>query len=234
MRIFIITLCLLSVPFALHAQFDRIVDNVIKNVTLKDATVNAGLKEALSLGIKNVVKSLGQSKGYSADPGIAIAMPDKLKGFEQALRIVGFGPKIDGFMLGMNRVAEKIAPSAGGLLQRALNNLNFSDAKKIAQGSDTAATEYFKSKTYSQLAETLRPLVAAKMNEIGVLGKYNELMASYRALPLVGTLGNFDINQYVTDKALNGFFLALGQQERKIRNDPQAQVTDALQQVFGK
>ncbi len=234
MRIIVLALCVSFFPFTLYAQFDRMVDNVIKQVTLSDATVNAGLKEALNLGIKNAVKSLSQNKGYSADPAVAIVMPDELKGLQQALRAVGLGPKIDECVLGMNRVAEKIAPVAGGLLQQALANMNFSDAKKIMRGTDTAATEYFKSKAYSRLAEALRPLVTAKMDETGVRGKYNELTASYRALPLVGKLDNFDINQYVTNKALAGIFLALGQQERKIRNDPEAQVTDTLEQVFGK
>ncbi|HTY44997.1 MAG TPA: DUF4197 domain-containing protein [Patescibacteria group bacterium] len=228
MRSLIVAVCVLFFPCALHAQIDRMVNNAIKQVTLSDATVSAGLKETLRLGIQNAVQSFSQGKGY------AIGMPDKLQGLQQALRAVGFGPKIDAFILGMNKVAQKLTPSAGNMFLRALENTNFSDAKKIMQGSDTAATEYFKDKTYGQLFESLRPLVSAKMKEAGVLDKYNELVAGYRSLPLIGKLSNFDITQYVTDKALSGMFLAVGQQERTIRNDPEAQVTGLLQQVFGK
>ena len=110
--------------------------------------------------------------------------------------------------------------------------MTFDDAKKILAGSDTAATDYFKAKTTGRLVETFRPVAEKAMNEVGVTRQYKGLVKRYGGIPFAKNVA-FDIDQYVVEKALHGLFYILGQEEKKIRTDPAARVTDLLKEVFG-
>jgi hypothetical protein len=111
--------------------------------------------------------------------------------------------------------------------------MSFEDARKIWSGNETAATDYFKGKTTDKLTATFRPVVEKTMNEVGVTRQYNELVGRFQAIPFVKS-ESFDIDHYVVTKALDGLFHVLGEEERKIRKDPTARVTDLLKEVFGK
>jgi hypothetical protein len=200
---------------------------------LSDSKVASGLKEALRVGAENAVKLTGRRDGYFGNEAIKILMPNNLRPVEKGLRAVGYGPKLDGFILSMNRSAEAAAPAAKKIFGDAILSMSFDDARKILSGADTAATDYFKSKTSTQLTAAFRPVVEKTMSENDVTKQYNDLLGQAQSIPFMKSR-NLDITQYVVSKALDGLFYTLGQEEKKIRKDPVARTTSLLKEVFGK
>ena len=200
---------------------------------LSESKVASGLKEALKVGASKAVSLTGRTDGYFGNEAIKILMPSNLRPLEKGLRAVGFGPKIDDFILSMNRAAEAAAPSAKKIFEDAILAMSFEDARKILSGGDTAATDYFKGKTTDQLAAAFQPFVEKTMNENGVTKQYKALTDQYESIPFARSQ-SFDINKYVVTKALDGLFYELAEQERQIRKDPAARTTSLLKEVFGK
>ena len=200
---------------------------------LSDTKINAGLKQALQIGAENSVKLVGRKDGYFANNAIKILMPKNMQPLEKGLRMVGYGPKIDDFVLSMNRSAEAAAPAARKIFVDAITSMSFDDAHHILSGGDTAATDYFKQKTTPQLTAAFRPVVDKTMADNGVTKQYNSLVAQYKNLPFAKKQ-DLDITNYVVGKALDGLFFELGEEERKIRQDPAKQTTDLLKEVFGR
>jgi Protein of unknown function (DUF4197) len=194
----------------------------------------AGLKEALKVGSGDAVSLTGKTDGYFGNDAIKILMPEQLAAVEAGLRLLGQGEQVDAFVLSMNRAAEKAAPSAKDIFWGAITDMSFEDARKILGGGDTAATDYFRAKTGDALTAAFRPIVADSMKDVGVVKQYKQLQAAYQSVPFASSLPSFDLEAYVVGKALDGLFLVLGEEERKIRTDPAARVTDLLKQVFGK
>ena len=218
-----------------HAQLDELKKRVgLENVSgLSDSKVASGLKEALKVGTENAVKLTGKTDGYFGNEAIKILMPSNLRPLERGLRAVGFGSKIDEFILSMNRSAEAAAPAARKIFGDAILAMSFDDAKNIFSGGDTAATDYFKRKTSDQLATAFQPFVEKTMSENGVTRQYKALTDQYQSVPFARSQ-SFDINKYVVTKALDGLFYELAGQERQIRKDPAARTTSLLKEVFGK
>lgn len=200
---------------------------------LSNTQIASGLKEALRVGAENAVKLTGRPNGYFGDQAIKILLPKELRPLDKPLRALGYGPKIDGFVLSMNRAAEAAAPAAKKIFQDAILSMTFDDARRILTGGDTAATDYFKAKTTPQLTIAFRPIVAKTMAQNGVTKQYDQIAAQAQSIPFVKSQ-NLDITNYVVASALDGLFYELGQEERKIRKDPAAQTTSLLKQVFGR
>ncbi len=199
---------------------------------LSDARIGSGLQEALKIGTANAVGQTGRVDGFLLNNAIKIVLPGALQSMERPLRLVGYGPQIDEFVVGMNRAAEKAVPFAKDIFWDAIGQMSFEDARKILSGNDTAATDYFKTKTSTQLYQAFRPSVEQVMNQVGVNRQYNELIGRYKSVPFAQSIA-FDVNQYVTEKATDGLFYVLGQEESKIRTNPAARTTDLLREVFG-
>lgn len=204
-----------------------------KKTELSERKIASGLKEALQVGTDNAVRSTGQPDGYFGNPAIKILMPEKLRTLEKGLRAVGYGPAVDDFVLSMNRAAERAAPQAKAIFWDAILEMSFTDARNILSGGDTAATDYFRDKTTDKLAAAFTPIVEEAMDEVGVTRQYNELVGRARAIPFLKT-ELLDINEYVVTKALDGLFHVLAEEERKIRQEPAARVTELLKEVFGR
>jgi hypothetical protein len=236
MRMVMLFLVLLSSVHPAWAQFDRVLKGLRGAAGgdggLHDARIGPGLQEALKVGTENAVLQTGQTDGFFANKTIKILMPKSLQAMEQPLRLVGFGPKIDEFVLGMNRAAEKAVPFAKEIFWDAIGQMSFDDAKRILNGGDTSATDYFKGRTSKKLRIAFLPAVENAMNEVGVNRQYNELLGKYQSVPFAKSV-TFDVNQYVTEKATDGLFSVVGQEEKKIRTNPAARVTDLLKDVFG-
>ena len=201
------------------------------NANLSDTKISSGLKQALQIGAEQAVKLTGRPNGYFGNPDIKILMPSNLRTLEKGLRMVGYGPKVDDFVLSMNRAAEAAAPAARKIFIDAITAMTFEDARRILSGGDTAATNYFKEKTTPQLTAAFRPVVERTMAKNGVTQQYNGLISQYKSLPFARDQ-DLDIGHYVVSKALDGLFFELGQEERKIRQDPAAQTTTLLKEVF--
>ncbi len=200
---------------------------------LDDGRIGSGLKEALRIGTQNAVALTGKPNGYFDNPAIRILMPQQLQALETTMRAVGYGPQMDAFMLSMNRAAERAAPAATQIFTDALSAMTFEDVRTILTGSDTAATDYFKAKTSNHLVAAFRPVVEQAMNEVGAVRQYKELVTLYQSIPFVKSAA-LDIDQHVVSKGLDGLFHVLGEEERKIRTDPTARVTDLLKEVFSR
>jgi hypothetical protein len=200
---------------------------------LTEGKIASGLKEALQIGTENTVKLTGAPGGYLKNEAIRILMPEKLQTLEKGLRAIGYGPNVDEFVMSMNNAAERAAPQAKQIFWDAIGEMSFADAKKILNGSETAATEYFKEKTSGKLTAAFKPQVDKAMNEVGATRQYKELFGLFQSIPFAKT-ESLDLDQYVTTKGLDGLFHVLGEEEKKIRTNPAARVTDLLKEVFAK
>lgn len=199
---------------------------------LSEGKIVNGLKEALEIGTTNAVQFVSRVDGYYKNPKISIPLPDSVQKVEGVLTAVGYGPKVDAFKLSMNRAAERAAPEAKAIFIDAIKQMSFGDARKILQGRDNEATLYFEDKTRGRLHELFKPTVNTAMSEVGVTRSYQDLDAKVRSIPFAERL-SFDLDKYVTNKALDGLFFMMAEEERKIREDPAARVTDLLREVFG-
>ena len=212
------------------------VDQLLKGITgsgVTDSKASAGLKEALEVATEKAVSLTGRPNGYFGDAAIKILMPAKLQTMQEGLRAVGYGPQIDEFVLSMNRAAEQAAPAAKQIFTHAITTMSFDDAKKILTGSNTAATDYFKAKTTDQLTAAFHPVIDKSMSEVGVTRQYQALVGKFDTIPFAKTQ-SFDLDNYVTGKALDGLFHVVGEQEELIRTNPAARTTVLLQEVFAK
>ena len=196
-------------------------------------TVVAGLKEALEVGTENAVDQVSDSGGYSANSLIRIPMPEQLEGMASALRKIGLDSSVDAFEERMNRAAELAADEAIPVFADAITSMTFADARGILDGGDTAATDYFRDKTSAELASRYAPIVADEMETVQAVSLYNDLVGRYNKIPLVPKV-ECNIEDYVTEKALDGLFTVLAQEEEKIRENPAARTTELLKTVFGK
>jgi len=235
---FLLATLLLISPASSGAGF---LDDVMKSMnlpktsssSLDDATVVKGLKEALATGTGKAVASVSKTDGYFGNQLIRILMPEKLQTAADLLGRFGFRQEVDDFVLAMNRAAEKAAPKAKEHFISALKAMSFEDARKILQGSDTSATEYFRSRTGTEIFTEFKPVVSSSLQDVGAVQSYRQLANSFKSIPFAGSFTDVDLDTYVTNKAVDGLFAMIGEEEKKIRTDPAARGTELLKKVFG-
>jgi len=232
----LLALFIIQVPSA-HADdktgdFFKGIFGAFKADKLTDSKIIRGLKEALEIGTANAVKEASKLDGYYKNPDIKIPLPKAVKKAEFVMKAMGYGPEVNAFSRSMNRAAERAAPEAKALFWDALKKMTFDDARKILNGRDDEATLYFEGKTRGTLHQLFMPIVHAAMQEIGVTRTYQEVHTALSAIPKSDLL-NLDLDEYVTEKALDGLFYLVAEEERKIRKDPAARVTGLLKDVFG-
>ncbi len=194
--------------------------------------LTAGLKQALTIGTSNAVAATGKPDGFLGNPQIRIPLPDKLRRLSSTARLLGMGSKLDELEVGMNRAAEQATPQAKQIFLNAVKRMTIADARQILTGGDTAATDYFKQQTSTDLTKAFAPIVHRSMENVGVVKQYDQLMQSPLANSLAGQ--RFNLDDYVVGKTLDGLFYMVGEEEKKIRKDPLAQTTSLLKEVFGK
>jgi hypothetical protein len=231
--------CLAASLFLLTSCQDMMLQNMARDFglainqdVLDDTTIIKGLKEALSIGTERAVKVVSQQNGYFGNQLIKVLMPEKMRNVADMLGKVGFQRQVDDFVLSMNRAAERAAPTAVEFFVGAIKEMTFADARQILNGGNTAATEYFKAKTSAKIHHAFQPLVARSLNDVGTTRIYKNMMATYKSIPFTSPT-SFDLDQYVTTKAVDGLFTTLGEEEKKIRANPAARTTELLRRVFG-
>ncbi len=195
-------------------------------------TTIAGLKQALSVGTENAVAYLSRNNGYFSNEAVKILMPEQIQNVAETMKKFGFQQQVESFELSMNRAAEKAAPQAKRFFLDAIQEMTFDDAKGILNGGDTSATEYLKSKTSGKIYDAFKPLVESSLDQVGGTAAYNNMMKTFTSLPFMSAQ-SLDLNHYVTNEAMAGLFTMVGEEEKKIRTNPAARVTDLLQKVFG-
>lgn len=202
----------------------------LSDLSNKDAT--AGLKAALDKGAASAVALLGANNGFLGNDKVRIPLPGYLNDAAGLLRTLGQGQQVDELITAMNRGAEMAVPKAKALLTRAVQNMSVDDAKGILAGGNTAVTDFFASKTRSGLSTEFLPIVTQATQKLGLAAKYNQLAGKGAELGLVKK-EDANIQQYVTAKALDGLYLMIGEEEKKIRQNPVAYGSAILSKVFG-
>lgn len=234
-----VALLLASISTPVHAGLFDELTSALEVVSgpgsnLDDPTIAKGLKEALATGTTRAVKSVSQSDGYFGNDLIKILLPEKIRSTADLLGKFGFQQEVDEFVLSMNRAAEKAAPKATDHFVAALKAMTFDDARAILKGDATSATQYFRKKTGDKIYADFKPVVVSNMKDVGVSRYYSQMTEKFQAVPFAGAVGSFDLDHYVTAKAVDGLFTMLGEEEKKIRTDPAARGTELLKKVFGK
>ena len=204
-----------------------------KQERIDESTIITALKEAISVGTDNAVKSISELDGYLKNQAIKIVIPEDFKKVTDGLRKIGYNKPVDDFVLSMNRAAERAAPEAKAIFINAIKEMTFDDAKKILNSNETAATDYFKAKASESLYDAFSPIISSSVNEVGATRYYKSMVDKFALLPFLKT-EKLNLDNYVTNKALDGLFYMIGEEEKKIRTDPQARVTELLKKVFKK
>jgi hypothetical protein len=210
----------LAMPAA--AQLDKISN--------QDAT--SALRTALEKGSQAAVATLGKTDGFFGDARVKIPLPESLQKVERLLRSIGMGKQADELVLTMNRAAEAAVPEAKQLFVDAVKKMSVQDAKGILTGGDTAGTTYFKNTTSSQLRERFLPIVKKSTAKLGLAQQYNQYAERGVKFGLVKQ-DQANLDNYVTQKALDGLFLMVAEEEKKIRKDPVGSASNIIQKVFG-
>lgn len=225
-----------------------------KSLNLSNSTISSGLKAALEIGVDYAVKSLGAKNGYFNNSLVKIPLPENLQKIESLIRKAGGDKIADDLILSMNTAASKAAPKTARIFIDAIEKMNLEDAKKILNGGDHAATEYFKENTTNNLKKMITPIIQESMKENSVAGYYDTFNTYYKkygkgVIENSGIMGlaknygvdsylpsasNENLDDYVTTKAIDGLFKMIASKEISIRNNPVEQTTSLLKKVFGK
>ena len=199
---------------------------------LSGADAASGLKAALEKGALSAVGLLGTNNGFMGNDLVRIALPGYLNDAANLLKKLGQGKKVDELILAMNRAAESAVPLAKDMLVDAVKTMSVTDAKTILKGGDTAATDYFSSKTREPLAQKFLPVITQATAQVGMAAKYNAVAGKATSMGLLKAQ-DANLESHVTNKALDGLFLIIGQEEKKIRQDPVGTGSALLSMVFG-
>lgn len=202
----------------------------IDQLSVSDAS--AGLKAALNQGVSSAVASLGRVDGFWGNPKVKIPLPETLQRARSALKLMGKGRDIEDLERAVNRAAEQAVPQGKQLLAEAVKSMSVEDAKGILRGGDDSVTQFFKAKTAAQLTERFLPIVSKVTARSGLAQQYNSLAAQAAQFGLVKS-DEATIERYVTQKALDGLYTMIAEEERKIRANPVSAASDIARRVFG-
>jgi len=204
---------------------------------LSSDEIAAGLKEALGKGVERAVGTLGKQDGFLKDAAVMIPTPEPLQKVEKTLRALGQDKLVDDFVTTMNRAAEQAVPEAAAVLGSSVKQITLADAKNILTSTNNAATAYFRRTSETNLYERFLPIVRKATAQTGVTGAYKAMTqkASFGGFSAMSVLGRNtpDIDGYVTRKTMDGLFLKIGDEEKRIRENPVARTSEILQKVFG-
>ena len=226
-----------------HAGWDDMLQDISSTVKqeiqqpggsdLSQQKVASALKQALNQGVDMAVQQLGKDNGFLQDPKVSIPMPGMLKKAEKGLRKIGRDKYADAFVISMNRAAEQAVPRSGEILLNAIRSMSLSDAMDILQGEDDAATRYFRRTSGSQIQAAIKPVVKNATDSVGVPARYKKMIGKAGFLASYMDPNSLDIDQYITEKTVDGLFLKIAEEEKRIRQNPVARSTDLLREVFG-
>lgn len=199
---------------------------------LSELDATQGLRAALERGAGSAVSLLGRDGGFLNNPLVHIALPDWLQQAAKLMRTLGQGAKIDELETGMNTAAEKAVPAAKPLLVNAVKSMSVQDASNILRGGQTSVTDFFAERTRVPMGEKFLPIVTEATEKVALAQKYNAIADRVKKFGLIDD-SQANLQQYVTGKALDGLYVMIGEEEKKIRQDPIGTGSKILQSVFG-
>ena len=241
-RAILLSCCLLATFQSAHADWKDLLNIFNKSDTsnavaginaLSDTEIVDGLKQALIKGTSAAVAFLGKKDGFLSHADVRIPMPDKLKPVESGLRRLGQDRIADSFVETMNRAAEQAVPVAADVFRESVRKMSIDDARAILSGPDDAATRYFRRAGGPALREKFLPIVKNATDKVQLTSRYKKLVGKLGPVSGLVDTSSLDLDAYVTDKALDGLFLMVAREEKKIRENPVERTTDLLKKVFG-
>jgi hypothetical protein len=217
------------------AQINQTLGDINKSMgsetPLSTAEVAEGLKEALIKGISTGSDLASSVDGYFKNPEIKIPFPPEVQKVETKLRQIGLGNEVDKFVLTLNRGAEDAAKEAKPIFIEAIRQMTIPDAWGILKGNDDAATQYLKRTTSGLLKDKFKPVINNSLQKVSATRYYSDIVNTYNKIPLTEDV-NPNLDDYATDKAIEGLFTMIAKEEKNIRQDPLARTTDLLKKVF--
>lgn len=199
---------------------------------LSNKEASNGLKEALIVGANKAVTQLGAVDGFFANNEVKIPLPDAMRKAEKGMRMLGMGKQADELVLKMNRAAEAAVPEAKALLIQSVKQMSVADAKAVLTGGDDAATQYFKRTTSMPMTEKFLPIVKKATENVQLAQQYNKFAEMGNKFGVVKK-EQMNLEQYVTQKTLDGVYLMMAKEEAAIRQDPVGQASSLIKKVFG-
>lgn len=199
---------------------------------LSNTDASKGLKVALEKGASAAILQLGAVDGFLGNEKVRITLPGYLEDAAKLMRTFGQGGKVDELVTSMNRAAEAAIPMAKDVLMKAVQGMSVQDAKGILAGGDTAVSQFFAEKTRAPLGTKFLPIVTQATSKVGLADKYNQVAGRASELGLLKK-EDANIQQYVTGKSLDGLYFMIGEEEKKIRQNPVAYGSSILSKVFG-
>jgi hypothetical protein len=218
-----------------EAQFDKLkkaAKSLSSGSGLSSAEIADGLKEALTNGISKGSDIVSKADGYFKNAEIKLPFPPEAQKAEVKLRQMGLGGEVDKFILTLNRAAEDAAKEAKPIFVTAIKSMTIQDATGILRGESDAATQYLKRTTSSPLKEKFKPVIQNSLNKVNATKYYADLITTYNKIPMVQKM-NPDLDDYATDKAIEGLFIMIAKEEKNIRSNPGARTSELLKKVFG-
>jgi len=198
---------------------------------LSNTDIASGLKEALKVGAQNASKQLSATDGFFKNAAIKILLPPEAQKVEATLRSMGMGSLVDKAILSMNRAAEDASKQAAPIFINAITSMSIQDGINILNGGNFGATNYLKGKTTVPLTSAFSPVIKNSLDKVGATGIWKTVFSTYNKISLNKV--NPDLTAYVTERALSGLFVTIGNEEAKIRSNPAGQASSILQKVFG-
>ena len=198
---------------------------------LSEEEIASGLKEALTKGTEKGVSKLSKKDGFFKDPKVKIPLPEEAKPVESKMRKMGQGKIVDDAIESVNRAAEDAVIGAKDIFVDAIKNMTITDAINILNGDNDAATRYLEKSTRTTLVEKFKPVVKKSLDKVGATKYWNTLFSTYNKIPLVQDV-NPDLDDYVTNKTIDGLFYQIAKEELAIRKNPAARTSDLLKKVF--
>ena len=193
---------------------------------------SAGVKEALAKGADYAVSSLGKNGGFLGNDKVKIKLPGYLEKADSALRMFGLGKQADQLVETMNHAAENAVAEAKPILTESIKKMSIKDAKEILTGGEDSVTQYFKRTSTDQLTAKFMPIVKTETNKLKLADQYNKFAGKAASAGLVDKK-NADVDSYVTQKAMDGLFLMIAEEEKKLRANPLGAGSELLKNVFG-
>jgi hypothetical protein len=235
MKKIVLLLLLLS---SLRTNGQVTINSVIQTVNnalgagLSNEEITKGLKEALNVGTKNASGKAAKTDGYYKNKLIRIPFPSDARDMRTTLMKMGMKKQVDAFEKQMNRAAEDAAKKAAPIFMKAVTSMTIQDGLTILRGKDDEATQYLRKTTAAQLSKEFRPIISASLKKVEITKYWNPLFTTYNKVPFVKKV-NPKLDEFVTNKAIEGLFLLIAEEETKIRKDPAARITEILKKVFG-
>ncbi len=235
MNKFIVVMAIPCIMGSCH-ELQKVAGDVLKTPggekPLTNSEVIAGLKEALTVGTNNSARSASKVDGFWKNDLIKIPFPPEAQKVKEKVTDLGIESQVQKFEETMNRAAEEAAKGAADIFVGAVKEMTIADGFAILKGEENAATQYLRDKTTSKLKGKFRPVVESATEKVSLTKYWNPVITTYNKIPFVEKK-NPDLNGYITDRAVEGLFKLIEIEEKKIRKDPIARVTDILKRVFG-